>query len=439
MKKGLLVMAAALLPVAWGGTTYVVSNQFEPAYDQLLSQLNQQGVMVEKRAMESGFTQSTAYTTLQLPSEAGSDDVEVVLRHDVQHGPVVTDGGLQLVANRTVTTIDMDALAEETKKEIVQLFAGKVPLQVVSTTGFSGVTDVLVDVAAAQQEKDGVAFNFAGGQGDFTVTRSGDVKGQLDLGSLALKSPATNAEMKSAALTIDVRPVTASIYEGTSAFQIAGVDMSGEQAFHVDAFDFSSSLKPNKDTFDMQLDFAAKGVSGDDIPLNSMTYGLDFTGVKKTHLQQLEALQKEVNQLDDEVQIIERVKQFYTQAIEQGVGMVHRASIDNTHGKGQFSVDMEFTGGDKIQTLSDAKTVRELIGALAVKVDIEAEKALINNSPAVIALPGLQQQGFIKETDDQYQLHATLKQSALVVNEMPLPIESIIGPMIDLPLTALTN
>ena len=90
MRK-LLLALPLVAGASWAGTTYVSSSQTQPAYDKLLSQLNQlESLQFVSESYDKGFMHSTAITKV---SFVGSTDAEPLfrLKHVIDHSPVGID------------------------------------------------------------------------------------------------------------------------------------------------------------------------------------------------------------------------------------------------------------------------------------------------------------------------------------------------------------
>ena len=133
MRK-LLLALPFVAGASWAGTTYYAGSQTEPAYERLISQLNEfKPFTVESEEYQAGFLQSVAVTRVM---DSAGPDAKLLfrLKHVINHSPLgVNDNGARIGSSviRTTLLADPDNTGMAT---VISGFSGQEPFCLLYTS-----------------------------------------------------------------------------------------------------------------------------------------------------------------------------------------------------------------------------------------------------------------------------------------------------------------
>jgi uncharacterized protein YdgA (DUF945 family) len=167
----------------------------------------------------------------------------VRLVNEIYHGPLAfTPNGMKIGTAHVITTLDIESLPEETRKEVAEIFAGKEPLVITTDASFGGNRTSNITLAAVNHDKDGSEIRFDGGTGRIEASADNSrIEGHLtiqpvsvrmddDGSSVRIRIDQSHAQFKNAseaiALEANVGAMKFSTKEaGDQGFEIGGLEI----------------------------------------------------------------------------------------------------------------------------------------------------------------------------------------------------------------------
>ena len=185
MRK-LLLALPLVASASWAGTTYYAGTQTQPAYDKLISQLNEfKPFTVESEQYNAGFLTSTAVTKVM--NSAGPDAKTLFrLQHVIDHSPVGVDGnGARVGASTIHTTLMVDEYSQDVV-EALAAFDNQQPFEIFTRVGMSGevTNDLVINPFSVNHE--GAQASFEGGHYTIFSNDNGAISGSGTMGAIVL-------------------------------------------------------------------------------------------------------------------------------------------------------------------------------------------------------------------------------------------------------------
>lgn len=169
MKKAgiFLSVLVALVVFGWLGITFAFSNLVEPWIDAGLTKANEEQsvAVLEKTEFEKGFFSSRTTTSItgEVITGALEDVDEILLQHEIFHGPVaMTPGGPQLCQAYVRTTLDRSNWDEKTAWEVEKAFGETEPLTIETWRSYGGEEKVIATVSGFSYDHKEATAEFGG-------------------------------------------------------------------------------------------------------------------------------------------------------------------------------------------------------------------------------------------------------------------------------------
>ena len=192
--------AAALASCGWASATWVHSSQAASQYEVSLAAFGlRHGVELVEVGYERSLLSSVARTEVrqgagvsqyaEFVPESWREDSRLVLKHVIQHGPLILDDGVSTLAARVVTTLDFDSLNAVAGAALREACGCEEPLRVVSEVKHDGSLSHLISSHAlmvrSQQEAGELAVDVGAVHGQLTTDREGRVAASGELGAIS--------------------------------------------------------------------------------------------------------------------------------------------------------------------------------------------------------------------------------------------------------------
>jgi len=214
MKKivGSLIAAVAI----WAGTTVFVGSQMEKNIQKQIDHNNKlyanSGVHYKINSYEKNFLNSTAEIEINFTDPTilellkNSIKLPMVIKYDIEHGPLFFKNGLGFGAARTKQEIPLSSLlTEETKKEFLAIFKNDILIKSDMTVSFAKNASYKVSTNEVKITSDGKSFQMTplliDGNNNLE-TYKGDVN--INIASLKFQEEGTQNGLTLQALALNV-------------------------------------------------------------------------------------------------------------------------------------------------------------------------------------------------------------------------------------------
>lgn len=479
MKK--FVLAAILIvPMLWAGITWLISNETEQIFDDMLTESNQKFskefpfIKAEKQSFDKGFGTSTAISTVTLNSEIFSNEepLSVNLKHVFYHGPVMlTPNGIKTGSSYILTTLAQESLSPEIKEIVSLVFDGKEPIISGIQTGIGSDIDVdleiaplvfdskVLDAKSGTSSKDYIKLTMDATSSQFsTNSEATRLNGLLHLGAMNVAGKDSNGDINMSMLASVVEMNIDEIYKGAM--------LEGSVEMKIPEFSFSKNKGTDISLKGLKIISSAEQQNGNfgglatvdvekllveaaDAPVKfpesllHMSFGIK--GMEQDSVKKLLDSSEEMRQ--SQLMLVGNKKPKKTmdamnnsmtdyfkalgETLKQGVETNNIIEISNEKGKSAIKLDLTYTEAKK---LFDLKTLREVITALKGQLKINIDKGMIAGTPLEQAINMPLSMGFVVEKGEAYEALADLGNGELLVNGKAMPIFDQMGPMADQPL-----
>lgn len=169
MKKAgiFLSVLVALVVFGWLGITFAFSNLVEPWIDAGLTKANEEQsvAVLEKTEFEKGFFSSRTTTSItgEVITGALEDVDEILLQHEIFHGPVaMTPGGPQFCQAYVRTTLDRSNWDDKTAREVEKAFGETEPVTIETWRSYGGEEKVIATVSGFSYDHKEATAEFGG-------------------------------------------------------------------------------------------------------------------------------------------------------------------------------------------------------------------------------------------------------------------------------------
>ncbi|MBX2881226.1 MAG: YdgA family protein [Granulosicoccus sp.] len=439
MRK-LLFLLPLVAGASWAGTTYYSGVQTQPAYDKLLSQLNQmKPFTVVSEEYNAGFIQSTAITRV---TASPAPDAEVLfrLKHVIDHSPVGVDAaGTRVGANSVVTTL----MIEDMPAELAAGFNGEEPLVLHTRVNMSGDTVNELDIAMFSMSEEGKSVDFGGGNYHFTSSPDGRVFGEGVLQAMSVTDD-TGMEIKvdASPTMVDLQRVAQSIYSGSYSITFPSVAVKAPATgmeFDVKDVELSSTSKIDQGLYTGDVALAV-GSLNSPLPVNSANWTFSMHDFSLDGLQKFNDTVESLSMMDPDMTAMEEqdavaaVIDAYKSLITPGIGLKNEVKVTNDGGDIELLAALSFKGDGSASGTDNLVTVRDLLLALTANVKLDADAEAVNQTPlAMMMMHPMASQYVI---DDGVTYSSDIKVADLIIdaNGDPQSLEMMLGGMLEMPL-----
>lgn len=384
MRK-LLLALPLVAGASWAGTTYVSSSQTQPAYDKLLSQLNQlEPFQFVSESYEKGFMQSTAITKVSFIGDTESEPL-LRLKHVIDHSPVgVDNSGARIGANSVVTTIVIDGMSPA----VATALAGQEPATLHTRVDLSGQTVNELELASLSLADAGKTLEFGGGNFQFVHEADGRVRGHGSTRSLeVLDSDGSAMTIAESPLSFDVQYLSQGLYSGNMDWSIPQISVSHPMGINVNLEDINIASAT-----ELESDFIKSGVSlkfgqiDAPLPINSLDWnffvaGLPLDGLVKYQELSREFMSQNMNSDAYDEQAVQQLVQSYMPLVAPGLTAKNRLAVTNDGGEIDTDLTVSFRGDGSQSGYDYINTVRDLLAAMQINAKVNADVEAVNMTP----------------------------------------------------------
>ena len=434
MKKVLLALPL-VAGASWAGSTYYAGTQAQPAYEKLLADLNQAatGVFILEAAdYSAGFTESVATTNVKFMHT--DEPVLFQLQHDINHSPVGTDPeGARFSASSITTTLLTESLGSEDIQQFFTSFDSGEPFTLYTDVGFSGNVTSDLQLSALSMDFEDGSINFEGGRFD-AVSDSGkiDVSGILgklsvDNGSGALVNVAeSNAQF-------DFLRVASSVYTGEQQITFPEVSFTDAAMGSTVTFTnsvISSTTSLNGDKLDSETNLSVAMIESP-LPLNSLSWDANVNGLSVDGLENYTTTMNRIMTMSQEGQEVGNLEvelmNAYKGLLTPGARFSNKMTVTNDGGDVIGDMGVKFNGDGSANGLDNMVTVADVLQAIVINLDLEADTAAIDLTPAAMFMMHPMAQQYIRNDGDRYTSNISVADLMLTVNGDQTPLESYLG------------
>lgn len=474
-----IAIVALTVPSLWAGVTWLNSNKTEEVLDTMLVESNRglseqlPFVTIEKQAFDKGFTKSTAESIITVKSDRSSDGepLEVVMHHDIYHGPVMmTPNGLKTGSSYIRTTLGQTSLSTEAQEVLKLLFKEQEPFVSGVQTGLSGGVGMDMEVAPFSYDANEFAvltgenksssgldiITFSGIKSSFTTNSERTVlNGSMNIGAAeATEEGGIHVTVAPSVLSINIDELyKGAMLDGSTELSMAelkitdndvseailsGLTISSKAGQENNKFAASTSIGIEK--IFMKMPGSKVDFSESKVHLDIGMKGFERDAVLKLIDSKQQAFSSQLAALGNndpepkKKKILGMMGSYYTalgEAVTQGVELNADFQLSNTSGKSATALELHYVDAKK---LFDLKTIKDLITAVKGQLSIHVDKDMIAGTPLIGALAMPVAMGVLTDTGEAYEALVELSDGQLKVNGELVPILSMLGGMANQPM-----
>lgn len=442
MRK-LLLALPLVAGASWAGTTYVSSSQTQPAYDKLLSQLNQlEPLQFVSENYDKGFMQSTAITKVMWVGETESEPL-FRLKHVIDHSPVgVDNAGTRIGANSVVTTFVIDDM----NPDIAAALAGQEPATLHTRVELSGDTVNELELAQFSVVDNEKNIEFGGGNFQFVSDPDGRVRAQGSTRNFHMShidgSEITIAESP---LNMDIQYISDGLYSGNVNWDIAGITASNPaMGMNISFQDISIASTTELNNEFMNSGFSLNvGHLDAPIPVNSLNWsfflaGLPLDGIVEYQKMSRELMSQTMGGDSYDQDQIHNVLEAYKAMVAPGLSAKNTLKVSNEGGDIGTEINVSFRGDGSESGFEYINTVRDLLSALQIGATVEADVNAVNMTPLAMFAYSPPASNFLINDGVTFSADLSFQDLILYANgETHDVIEQFgLAPMLDAPLNS---
>lgn len=442
MKK-LLLALPLVAGASWAGSTYYAGTQAQPAYEKLLADLNESAAGVftlETKEYTAGFTHSTAITNVKL--EGLPEPVLIQLKHEIQHSPVGSDPqGARFSASSIVTTLLQDAIEDKMVSEFVASFDGGEPFVLHTDVSFTGnvVSDLQLNKISI--EADSGTFSFDGGRFETTSFDSKiDISGVL--GQFKFDDGTGNGiNIAESSSQFDLLQVAKGVYTGEQSMTFPLVTVKNDiwgHDFKIEDIVLDSTTTLEGENINSKTGLSVANIESP-MPLNSLHWdfalnGLSVKGFEQylTTMNKLSSMQAEDWVDSDSFEA--ELKKAFTGLLSPGTKLTNKLTLTNDGGDVIGDINVSFLGDGSASGIDAMTTVGDLLRAITVNVDLDADAPAIDMTPAAMFMMHPMAQQYIVSDGTKYSSTISVADLMLDVNGNLQPLEFMLGDELNQPL-----
>ncbi len=443
MKK-LLAVLPLVAGAAWAGTTYVAGIQAEPAYIDLIAQLNEKSpVPIVAESYEQGYLQSTAVTRIMSSAEP---DAKVLfkLKHEIDHSTVAVDeGGPRVGKSAIKTTLVLDEITDPDLLKLVSAFNGQDPIELFTSVGVNGASGSLLRVNAMALSEPEAEVTFGGADLQFTIDEQKSIKGDGVLQPLSFVDRINGGGMQSneGSIEVDLSRHASGIYAGTQSYRLGSITFSRpSQGVQVglNGLLIESDVSLDNGKADSRFRWMVDEIESP-LPINSLAFDGGVAGLSVEAIAELQKIQR--NQIDDpmdDAQIEALANKVISGFLQAGASLDWQLELFNDGGTATNQLLLQRV--DQAADVTIHTTVGELVRSMSGDVSLDADAAAINEVPMVAGLLQVPPvTDFITFDGNRYSGQLTLADGVLNLNGNALPLELMLGDMLNLTLAELVQ
>ncbi len=436
MKK-LLALVPAITGAAWAGTTLVAGNQAEPAYNDVIAQLNQSSpVPLVVESYEKGYLSSTAITKVMSSSD---QDAEVIVRlkHEIDHSTIGLDSNGARVGKSTIlTTLVLDEANDPDMQKLAAAFNGADPIVLASTVGIDGASDntLLLNPAALKDQEAEVMI--AGGEIRFTINRDQAIEADGNIAPISVINNVTGDSIKIAAgaLEFDLLRDPSGLYSGTQNFSLDALSVNNpNQGVMVDlkAIKLDTNTVIDDTTVGGTVEWSL-GNKKSPLPIDSAQMSFEMQGLSVDAIAKYQQLSRASLNSSNSMNGLtsENLIEIIAGILRAGMSIDWNVKADNSGGS--VIGDLNLGRLDGAPDLTVDATIRDFLLTIAGKVTLDADAAALDMLPIGTTLQVPPATDYITYDGAHYRGEAILSDNVITLNNNPLPIDLMLGGVLDM-------
>lgn len=439
MRK-LLFALPLLAGASWAGTTYYAGSQTEPAYDSLISQLNEfKPWNFESEDYQAGFLQSIAITKV-MDSEGPNAKLLFRLQHVINHSPVGVDGNSPRIGASTINTTMLTSSVKEEYREWFAHFDNQQPFELFTRVGINGNIDNELSLSAFSMKNDNITLDFHGGRLSAQSTGEGIVKGDGALSEITMVTNDNfNLAIDPSTASFDLVRHAAGIYAGKYETNFPEIQMNlGQPGLdvtlgnlnvisdsEVESNEMSGRLLMQAETIDAPVD------------IDSASYEVVFKGLGMDALQKYQdSIQDLQNTSDDSPeQMFSAVATAYQALLAPGTHLGANIGMANSGGSIKGGVSADFNGDGSVSGYDSISTLRDLLMAVDVQINLAADADALAKTPLAMAMMHPAASEYIVSDGLRHVSDVKISNLILDVNGNPQSLEDLVGGALSMPLS----
>ena len=439
MRK-LLLALPLVASASWAGTTYYAGTQTQPAYDKLISQLNEfKPFTVESEQYNAGFLTSTAITKVM--NSAGPDAKTLFrLQHVIEHSPVGVDGnGARVGASTIHTTLMVDEYSQEVVDALAS-FDNSQPFEIFTRVGMSGevTNDLLINSFSVSLE--GTEASFEGGKYTITSNDTGAISGSGTLDAIVLTEDEVEYTVSASEGKFDLQRLGTGIHSGSGSFNIPAIEfIAKDSGMNVKLTDIELNSDSSMEGELMNSKVLMKAGSIDSpLDINSASYEVEISGLSMQGMQGYVDSMKNVPLVGADSEEMDSMMataiDAYQALISPGTGFGISLAMNNSGGDIETSFDATFKGDGSNSGYESVATIRDLASVLALRLQLNADETALNATPAAMLMMHPMAQEYLVYDGNSYVADIKAEDLILDVNGNPQSLEDMFGGILSMPL-----
>ena len=442
MKK-LIALVPLLAGGAWAGTTLVAGNQTEPAYNDLIAQLNQQSpVPFVVESYEKGLLSSTAITKV-MESKAADADVVLRLKHVMSHSTfAMDDAGARVGQSAIKTTLLLDEPMDADLAEMLEGFNGAEPFELISRVGVSGAADNTFKLNPYKIEKDGASIVANGGEIRFTIQGNGAIEGSGSIQPLNATDLNQNQKLFSSEtvdIAFDMERHEYGFYHGTQSISVANI--SGFDPRTGQEMAMSDFLIDGKSDMSGDMGGGEVVISVGDIksmlPINSGSIRATVDGLSVPAMAGFRDVMNQINNLpENDMQAAQTVMSDYAKMItgmfQGGSSITYNVTLNNDGGAAV--TDLTINRAIDAAEFTNDTSLGDLLMSLKGELTLDADGGAVDLTPMGFMLQAPPASDFISFDGNKYASKVVLADNVIDLNGTPFPLDMVVGDMLEMSL-----
>jgi uncharacterized protein YdgA (DUF945 family) len=441
MKKIIIVAVVAIVLVVgyFGISSVVVSKMVEKNFSTVTANVaKKSNIELKDVDYQASFTGATAYTTVHLYGQP--QDAQFKIKHEISTIPFYTktDGSSGLAATYIKSTLTEDNFPPDVLDNIKTAFNNQSPVTLETVVDYSGNYHLTITVNPAALEEDQKTFKFSGMHGDFLVSKDGgQLTGKAQFQTLAMNSGGGAMQMENFEANVNQAQNSAGLWIGKSDMKIGHVNAQTPMGeFNVNQVSMEANTADQVKTLEYLMKFAVKEITspeGFPLAVNSVDYQFKVDNVDSsaaaTLLQNLEDMQHKMqtNTPAESQQLMQQFSAQSSPSIEQllrgNPHLTQNLAVATAQGPVTMDMDVSFSGFPADQTIAGLQSPAQLIQYVSGTLNAKSPMAILQMTPFGPQIAAYQQQGMLKVEGDTAIINAVLKDSQLMLNDQPIPLQ----------------
>ncbi|OIO71737.1 MAG: hypothetical protein AUJ56_03430 [Zetaproteobacteria bacterium CG1_02_49_23] len=382
--------------------------------------------LTQKDYAQSWFT-STALTELRLNTgDAELDAIKLVLNSQIQHGPLLlTDDGIKFGMAYIHTNINVTGLPAKAQR----FFNKHLPADAISDTtliDFQQLAHDRLSIAAFQLDDEKMHISVGSIEAHATSALDySTLRGDYTLLASALSNDDINISLTDTSGKFDYHLSSEDMLIGKSSLSlplILAVTKQGK--ISLEQLSFSTDGEEQNGKLNMSEHISIEKITAP-IPLTAFTYDIQLNQLNPAALKAWAEITREAQaaSAQDKALDAEKLGELFTLLFQEGLELNQQIKLDGMGGTLSIDCDARYVEPANGVQLKDLIGDKTILQAADIHLLAELDRSVVDHPPFDSVVASLLEQGTIAEKGDKLSVEIKLKQSALTVNEKPLPIE----------------